>query len=380
MEVKFNLGKYAPATRDNLTRKFRRHDVPKNASWGKYHQIIVLTCLRSNVVGMVHDLGHLGVKKTLGRIMKYFWPGMNRDISGYIRECHACQLAGKGSIKHAPLNPIKVTGEPFEKILIDFVGPLPKTKKGNEYLLTIMDPVSRYPEAFPIRSSHSKVIIAKLTEFFTKFGFPEIVQSDQGSNFTSKIFKETLRELGIRQVFSSAYHPESQGALERFHGTLKKMLTKYCFTQEKCWDEGVPLMLYAVRESPQESIGYSPNEVLFGRDISGPLKMVYRSLMEEPRGSKELTRYVSKLKQKLLEVSQFVQENLQVSQEKMKEVHDRKSLQRKFSVGDRVLLFTPTHKSPLTNKFEGPYLIAGKRGKLIILLVLRTNRRKTCAC
>ena len=143
-----------------LMRKFRRHDVPQNASWGEYHQIVLPTCLQSQVISLSHDLGHLGIKKTLAKIMKYFfWPGINSDVSGYIRRCHSCQLAGKGTIKRAPLNPIKVTGEPFEKVLIDCVGPLPKTKKGNEYLLTIMDPVTRYPEAFPIRSIHSKVII-----------------------------------------------------------------------------------------------------------------------------------------------------------------------------------------------------------------------------
>ena len=183
-----------------LMRKFRRHDVPSNASWGEYHQIIVPTPLRSHLISFAHNLGHLGVKKTLAKLMKYFfWPRINNDVAKFIRECHVCQLAGKGKVKRAPLIPIKVTSEPFEKILIDCVGPLPRSKKGNEYLLTIMDSVTRYPEAFPIKSIHSKGIVSKLVEFFTKFGFPKVIQSDQGSNFTSKVFQQALKEMGIKQ-------------------------------------------------------------------------------------------------------------------------------------------------------------------------------------
>ena len=214
-----------------LMRKFRRHDVPSDVSWGEYHQIVVPTPLRSQLVSLAHNLGHLGVKKTLAKLMKYFfWPRISNDVAKFIRECHACQLAGKGNVKRVPLIPIKVTSEPFEKIVIDCVGPLPRSKKGNEYLLTIMDSVTRYPEAFPIRSIHSKVIVSKLVEFFTKFGFPKVIQSDQGSNFTSKVFQQALKEMGIKQQLSSVYHPESQGVLERFHSTLKKMLTKFCAT------------------------------------------------------------------------------------------------------------------------------------------------------
>ena len=87
-----------------LMRKFRRHDVPSNASWGEYHQIVVPTPLQSQLVRLAHNLGHLGVKKTLGKLMKYFfWPRISNDVAKFIRECHACQLAGKGNVKRVPL-------------------------------------------------------------------------------------------------------------------------------------------------------------------------------------------------------------------------------------------------------------------------------------
>ena len=94
----------------------------------------------------------------------------------------------------------------------------------------------------------------------------------------SGVFQQVMHELGIRQYRSSAYHPESQGALERFHQTLKNMIRSYCFDTEKDWDEGIHLLLFAVRESVQESLGFSPFELVFGHTVRGPLKLLKEKL------------------------------------------------------------------------------------------------------
>ena len=91
-----------------------------------------------------------------------------------------------------------------------------------------------------------------------------------------------MHELGIKQYRSSAYHPESQGALERFHQTLKNMIRSYCFDTEKDWDEGIHLLLFAVRESVQESLGFSPFELVFGHSIRGPLKLLKETFLSNP--------------------------------------------------------------------------------------------------
>ena len=90
----------------------------------------------------------------------------------------------------------------------------------------------------------------------------------------SGIFQQVTYELDIKQYRSSAYRPESQGALERFHPTLKIMIRSYCFDTEKNWDEGIHLLLFAVRESVQESLGFSPFELVFGHSVCGPLKLL----------------------------------------------------------------------------------------------------------
>ena len=137
------------------------------------------------------------------------------------------------TIPKAHLQPIPAFDEPFSRIIIDCVFPLTKTKSGCEYPLPIMCASTHFPEAIPLRNIKAKTIVKALVMFFTFVGLPKYVQSDQRSNFMSGSFQQVMHELGIKQYRSSAYHPESQGALERFHQTSKNMIRSYCFDTEK---------------------------------------------------------------------------------------------------------------------------------------------------
>ncbi len=75
------------------------------------------------------------------------------------------------------------------------------------------------------------------------------------------IFQQVMHQLGIKHVMASAYHPQSQGVLEKYHQTLKTMVNAYCFDNQKDWDEGIRLLLFATREAVQESLGFSPFEL-----------------------------------------------------------------------------------------------------------------------
>ena len=253
-----------------LMRKWRSPESPADDEWAVNHQIVVPKIYRSEILSLGHETpmsGHLGVNKTYHKILNHFyWPGLKTDVSNYCRSCHTCQVIGKPNqvIPKAGLQPIPAFDEPFSRIITDCVGPLPKTKSGNEYLLTIMCASTRFPEAIPLRNIKTKTIVKALVKFFTFVGLPKSVQSDQGSNILSGVFQQVMHELGIKQYRSSAYHPESQGALERFHQTLKNMIRSYCYDTEKGWDEGIHLLLFAVRESVQESLGFSPFELVFG--------------------------------------------------------------------------------------------------------------------
>lgn len=133
---------------------------------------------------------------------------------------------------------------------------------------------THFPEAIPLHNIKASSVVKALIRFFTFVGLPKSVQSDQGLNFMSGLFQQVMCQLGIQQFKSTAYHPQSQGALERFHQTLKNMMEAYCFEESKDWDEGVHLLLFAVRESVHESLGFSPFELVFGHFPRGPLKLL----------------------------------------------------------------------------------------------------------
>ncbi|XP_076029783.1 KRAB-A domain-containing protein 2-like [Oratosquilla oratoria] len=128
----------------------------------------------------------------------------------------------------------------------------------------MIDCATRYPEAIPLRRITAKNVVRDLVHFFTQVGLPTIVQSDQGPNFTSRLFNQVMQSLGVRQSRSSVYHPQSQGVVERFHQTFKRMLRTYCLEFGKDWDEGVDLLLFTVRDSVQESLGISPFQLIYG--------------------------------------------------------------------------------------------------------------------
>lgn len=241
------------------------------------------------------------------KIFQYFyWPRLKKDISAYIKTCHTCQLTWKPnqSIKPPPLHPIPAVGQPFDHLQIYCVGPLPKSKTGSMYLFTVMCQTTRYPAAYPLQNITTKSIMKALTQFIGVFRIPKVIQSDQGTNFTSGLFAKMLQKLGITHVKSTAYHPESQGAIERFHQTLKSNLRSYCTELGRDWEEVMPWLLLAAREVTQESTGFSPNELVSGHAVRGPLAMLHAD-WKQSRPPTKLADYVNGFKRRLDEAENW---------------------------------------------------------------------------
>ena len=239
---------------------------------------------------------------------------------------------------------------------------------------------TRFPEAIPLRNIKTKSIVKALIKFFTFVGLPKSVQSDQGSNFMSGIFQQVMHELGIKQYRSSAYHPESQGALERFHQTLKNMIRSYCFDTEKDWDEGIHLLLFAVRESVQESLGFSPFELVFGHSVRGPLKLLKEKFLSNDETPLDLLQYVSDFRNRLSRACEVARSNLKTSQGKMKARYDNHVIDRKFKPGDKVLALLPIPGRPLQARYFGPYTIDKKTSDLNYIINTSGRRKNKQMC
>lgn len=234
-------------------------------------QIVLPSKFRKSVLRLAHDeSGHWGVKKTYDRVLRhFFWPRLKKDVAAYIKTCHTCQLNGKPnqSIKPAPLFPIPAVGQPFEHLIIDCVGLLPCSRSGAIYLLTVICQSTCYPAAYQLRTITARFVVRALSQFISIFGIPKVTQTDQGSNFSSHLFSQVLKQLHVKHNKSSAYHAQSQGTLERFHQALKSLLRAYCTEMERDWEEGLPWLMLAAREVTQESTGFSPNDLVFGHTV-----------------------------------------------------------------------------------------------------------------
>ena len=355
-----------------LMRKWRPTQRPADEEWSIVHQIVIPPCYRDEILRIAHKIpvvGHLGIRKTQARVMAHFyWPKLHQDVVEFCKTCHTCQMVGKPhpSIKPAPMIPIPAFDEPFTRVLVDCVGLLPRTKSGHQYLLTIMDLSTRFPEAIPLRKITAKVVVEPLMQFFTRYGLPKEVQSDQGSNFMSGVFQEVLRELVIKQLKSSAYHPQSQGALERYHQTLKNMVRAYCEDFTEDWDKGIPFLLYATRDSPNESTGFTPFELVYGHEVRGP--------------ETNLLDYVLNFKERLSKACSVAQEHLKVSHRVMKTRADKKSEVRLFKPGKKVLVLLPLPGEPLKAKFSGPYCVKKKLNDVNYVISTADRRKSKRVC
>ncbi|XP_063970498.1 uncharacterized protein LOC135157721 [Lytechinus pictus] len=333
-------------------------------------QLIVPQPLRKQVLKLAHESvmgGHLGASKTGDRILaNFFWPGMHHDVKLFCRSCDSCQRSfPKGKVTKVPLGSTPLIDEPFHRVAVDIVGPIaPISSKGNRYILTLVDYATRYPEAVPLRNIDTSSVAEALLSIFSRVGFPKEMLTDRGSQFTSGVMKEVSRLLSLRHIMTTPYHPQCNGLVEKFNGTLKRMLVKMCEERPKDWDRYIDSLLFAYRETPQSSTGFAPFELLYGRVVRGPL-LILRELwtkdFDHPE-TKSTYQFVLDLKEKMEKTCEIAQRELHKSHEKYRKSYNRKAKKRSFKVGDEVLVLLPTDHNKLLMHWKGPFRIVQTHG------------------
>ena len=174
---------------------------------------------------------------------------------------------------------------------------------------------------------------------------------------------------------TSPYHPQTDGLVERFNGTLKEMLRKAAMEDGKDWDKLIPYVLFAYREVPQESTGFSPFELLYGRDVRGPLDVLKEEWEASPKSDTSVISHVMLMRERLEQMSQSVQANVQRAQMQQKFWYDQTARDRTLKPGDRVLALLPTSTSKFLAQWHGPYEVVQQVGK-VNYLVDMVDRRK----
>ncbi|XP_060070261.1 uncharacterized protein LOC132550238 [Ylistrum balloti] len=349
---------------------YRKFHSPRVRNGMTFRQLVVPAKYRDIVMRLAHDSmmsGHLAAKKTTNRVLsEFFWPGIQAEVIRFCRSCDICQRTfPKGRVPKAPLGDMPLIDTPFKRIAVDLIGPLePATDRGNRFILTVVDYATRYPEAVALKSIETERVAEALIDIFSRVGIPSEMLSDQGAQFTSEMMREVSRLLSIRQLTTTPYHPMCNGLVERFNGTLKQMLRKITAERPKDWDRFINPLLFAYREVPQESLGFSPFELLYGRAVRGPM-MILRELMTKDIPDEEVKttyQYVMDLRERVEETCRLASEQLKDAKVKQKRHFNRRARQRNLKAGDKVLVLLPTKANKLLLQWRGPYDVIEKVG------------------
>ncbi|XP_069990681.1 uncharacterized protein [Penaeus vannamei] len=292
------------------------------------------------------------------RVETFSRKGAGADIKRYCKSCHTCQkVSPKGRVKRVPMKTVPVIQEPFSRVAIDIVGPLsPSSDRGHRYILTLIDCATRYPEAIPLKNIDTITIAESLVDIFSRVGIPREV-SDRGTQFRSDLMSEIHRLLSIKALYTTPYHASCNGMVERLNGVLKSILKKLCSVHPRDWDRYIPATLFAYREMPNDSLKFSPFELLYGRTVRGPLNILHElwSNNEINHEVKSTYRYVTDLRTHLEETAKLAAAKAEISSQNYKYYYDLKAKHRKLEVGDEVLVLLATDHNKLIMQWQGPY-------------------------
>jgi hypothetical protein len=205
---------------------------------------------------------------------RFWWTKMKIEIARYVAKCDICQQVKAVHLKSAgPLQPLPIPTWKWEDISMDFIVGLPKTSRGYDSILVIMDRLTKLAHFLPVNKSNSVLAHAKLyiARILSLHGVPKTIVSDRGPQFVAKFWTELHKSLGTKLIHSLAYHPQTSGQTERVNQILEDMLRACVLTYSVQWDECLPLAEFSYNNSYQESIKMAPFQALYGRRCRTPL-------------------------------------------------------------------------------------------------------------
>ena len=321
---------------------------------------------RQKILSELHDspsAGHFGIKKTLELIKRnFYWPTLEKDVTEYVKSCDSCQRNKPSNQKiPGPLQPLEVPHQRWERVSMDFIVHLPKTKAGHDALLVIVDYLTKMLILRPTFLNASAVDVARIfvDSVVRSHGLPRSIVSDRDSKFTSHFWKEVFRNVGTQLAMSSGYHPQTDGQTERVNRTIEEILRAYIGRRQKDWDQRLGMVEFAYNNAVHSTTGYSPFYLCYGRHPLSPATILTDIETKNCAAEEFLEHLQRDLKTAI--------QNIKRAQENQKKQADKRRRPLEFRVGDDVLLSTryintagmgPSHKlGPL---YIGPFKVLEK--------------------
>lgn len=322
---------------------------------------VVPRAVRWQVLRMNHDdVGHFGYEKTLSRIRETFWfSKMRRFIKKYVSACLECaHHKAPGGRKEGMLHPIPKADIPFQTLHADHLGPFVRSRRGNTYILAIIDSFTKFITIRAVRDTKTSTAIRIFKEHFSIFGTPSRLITDRGSCFTSAKFKSFIGNINIKHILNAVATPRANGQIERYNRTILNALSTKCHGKsDNTWDEYVGDIQLGMNTTVNKTTGKSPSELLFGFRVLSPPENIINEV---------LTDVISRVSDKdLTEMRTEAKANIDKQQGISKKEFDKhRKKATSYSIGDLVrverTIINKEHSGKskkLIPKFHGPYRI-----------------------
>lgn len=320
--------------------------------------LVVPQSLRDEVLCANHDIpsaGHAGRDRTVARIKdRYFWYNMHQDIKEYVRTCSICNHCKKSArYGHSPMK-LYHAGVPMERVHLDFLGPLPKSSRGNVYILMMVDQFTKWVECIPLPSQTAEETArAAVGEFFTRFGYPLAVFTDQGRNFESRLFQGLCKSLMIHKAKTTPYRPSANGQVERYNRTLMDAIRCFIGKAQNRWDEFLPQIAGALRTTVNRSTGFTANRLMLGREVNQPADLLYP--VPGLAVPIEADEYQARLRKATEEAHEVARKKLRSTQKRLKRDYDVHTFRRQYNKGDLVYVLDSATLKGVCKKLSPPW-------------------------
>ena len=328
-----------------------------DVSTGKPRPIIP-AAYKKRVFLTYHNLSHAAAKP-MQRLLstRFVWHGIKKDIRNWCRECHDCQTSKVTRHIHSPVEKLPLPDARFAEVHVDLVGPLP-TSNGMTYMLTAIDRFSRWPEVFPIPNIQAETVADAFTYgWISRFGVPKVLITDRGSQFTSKIWHDIARILGIKLQHTTAYHPQSNGLVERLHRQLKAALKAHSASNQ--WTKHLALVLLGIRTAPRGTTDdetWTPAELTYGQSLRLPGDFSVQAQTIYP---------VTTFGRNLQQYMQVLRAPITTKTAATRPIYVPKTLQN----AKYVYIRRDARSGPLLRPYIGPYKVINKAEKYFSVLV-----------
>ena len=315
--------------------------------------------------------GHPGVQAMYQNLHRSFWwPYMYQDVEYYVTHCPTCQMHKPLPYTQGTLTPLSIPKARWESISMDLITDLPRTLKGHDSILTVVDRMSKMTHFIPTVKTCSAEVVAQLLidNVVTKHGLPQSIVSDRDPRFTAKFSQELWKLTGTKLCTSTSYHPQTDGQTERYNRIIEQTLRMYVQPHGRNWDKILPMCEFAINNNYHSSIGTTPFYLNYGYHPRTPLSL---SL---PKAESQSDSPASSFFTELQTLQKAATTAMTQAQQRMKNYVDKHRKDMSFAVGQEVLLKTTNlHlKGPkkFLPRFIGPFKVLAKCGPVAYKLEL----------